>query len=85
MSSHWIAIASAEHVRRGRAEGFMQVGHGKAAPLKRIAPGDGVIYYSPTITLGGKDRLQAFTAVGVVCAGDPYLFRYGGRVSSLSP
>jgi hypothetical protein len=40
----------------------MQVGHGKAAPLKRIKGGDGFVYYSPTVTLGGKDRLQAFTA-----------------------
>jgi hypothetical protein len=37
---HWLAVASAEHVRRGQAEGFMQVCHGKAAPLKRIQPGD---------------------------------------------
>ena len=28
--------------------GFMQVSHGKAAPLRRIRPGDGVAYYSPT-------------------------------------
>lgn len=60
----WIAVASAEHVRIGRKAGFMQVCHGKAAPLRRISPGDRVIYYSPTTTFGGKDRLQAFTAMG---------------------
>ncbi|MGO7932285.1 hypothetical protein ACC723_38740, partial [Rhizobium ruizarguesonis] len=38
---------------------------GKAAPLRRSAPGDRVIYYSPTETFVGKDRLQAFTAIGV--------------------
>src|SRR5262249_31349033 len=65
MTGHWIAVASAEHVRRGRREGFVQVSHGKAAPLKRIKPGDRVVYYSPTVTLGGKDKLQAFTAIGV--------------------
>ena len=48
MSANWIAVASAEHVRRGREGGFMQVCHGKAAPLRRIQPGDGVVYYSPT-------------------------------------
>jgi hypothetical protein len=37
---HWLTVARAEHVRRGQAEGFMQVCHGKAAPLKRIQPGD---------------------------------------------
>lgn len=31
----WIAVASAEHVRSGRSQGFMQVCHGKAAPLRR--------------------------------------------------
>ncbi len=78
MTGHWIAVASAEHVRRGRTEGFMQVGHGKGAPLKRIKPGDRVVYYSPTATLGEKDRLQAFTAIGVVKDRDPYRFDMGG-------
>ncbi len=50
----------------------MQVCHGKAAPLKRISPGDAVVYYSPTQTMGSKVRLQAFTAIGVVKPGDPY-------------
>ncbi|CAO3441875.1 hypothetical protein [Azospirillum argentinense] len=74
----WIAVASAEHVRRGRAEGFMQVCHGKAAPLRRIRPGDRVAYYSPTERFQGKDRLQSFTAVGVVRDGPPYPFDMGG-------
>lgn len=59
MPKYWLAVASANHVRIAKA-GFMQVNHGKAAPLRRISPGDGVAYYSPTITLGGKDKLQAF-------------------------
>lgn len=70
--SYWIAVASAEHVRRGRAEGFMQVSHGKEAPLKRVKPGDGIIYYSPTEVLGVKDGLQSFTAIGTVRDGVPY-------------
>lgn len=72
MSAAWIAVASAEHVRIGRAAGFMQVCHGKASPVQRIAPGDQVIYYSPTERFGGKDRLQAFTAIGVVEEAAPY-------------
>ena len=71
MPKFWIAVASAEHARRGKA-GFMQVNHGKAAPLKRIHPGDGVAYYSPTITSGGKDKLRAFTLIGHVQSGDVY-------------
>lgn len=78
MSEHWVAVASAEHVRRGRTEGFMQVCHGKAAPLRRIAPGDGVVYYSPTVTFGGKDRLQTFTAIGTVRDSTPYRADMGG-------
>jgi hypothetical protein len=46
--------------------------HGKAAPLKRIRPGDGVVYYSPTNVFRGNDGLQSFTAIGVVRNGAPY-------------
>lgn len=69
---YWIAVASAEHVRRGRAQGFMQISHGKEAPLKRIKPGDGVVYYSPTEVMGVKDGLQSFIAIGEVRQGEPY-------------
>jgi hypothetical protein len=78
MIRNWIAVASAEHVLRGRKEGFMQVCHGKAAPLHRIQPGDRVAYYSPTVSFQGKDKLQAFTAMGIVKAGEPYAFDMGG-------
>lgn len=71
MTKYWIAVASAEHARRGKP-GFMQVNHGKAAPLRRIHPGDGVAYYSPTVTFGGEDKLQAFTLIGRVKQGDIY-------------
>ena len=63
---YWVAVASADHARRGKKLGIMQVGHGKGGPLRRLRPGDGVAYYSPTVTLGGKDRLQAFTLIGTV-------------------
>jgi hypothetical protein len=72
MSRNWIAVASAEHVRLGRSKGFMQVCHGKAAPLKRVQPGDGVVYYSPTNVFRGNDGLQSFTAIGIVRDGSPY-------------
>lgn len=78
MSRNWIAVAAAEHVRKGRSAGFMQVAHGKAAPLRRIKPGDRVAYYSPTGEFRGRDKLQAFTAIGVVKAGEPYEFDLGG-------
>ena len=75
---NWIAVASAEHVRTGRDQGFIQVCHGKAAPLRRIAPGDRVACYSPTETFRGEDRLQAFTAIGIIEPGAPYQADMGG-------
>jgi EVE domain len=78
IAQNWIAVASAEHVRCGRSEGFMQVCHGKAASLRRVKPGSRVVYYSPTETFGGSDRLQAFTALGVVRDVDAYQVDMGG-------
>lgn len=74
----WIAVASAEHVGIGVAQGFMQVCHGKAAPLRRLSPGDHVAFYSPTWSFRGADRLQAFTALGIVAPGQPYPARMDG-------
>lgn len=83
MRKNWIAVASADHARRGRDEfelGFMQVCHGKCAPLKRVQPGDWVAYYAPTVTMGGKDKCQSFISFGIVQAGEPYAFDMGGFV-----
>jgi len=71
-------VACAEHARRGVALGIMQVGHGKAAPLRRLAPGDCVVYYAPAETLGGRDGLQCFVAIGRVCDGEVYQADMGG-------
>lgn len=77
-------MASAEHARRGRdactdtQSGFMQVCHGKRGPIARVKPGDRVAYYSPTTTMGGKDKLQSFVSIGLVQPGDPYAFDMGG-------
>ena len=68
----WIAVASADHVAIGRAAGFMQVNHGKSAPLRRTLPGDRVIYYAPVQAYLGKDRVQAFVAHGRIAQGEVY-------------
>ncbi len=68
----WVAVASAAHVRLGRQQGFMQVCHGKAAPLRRVQPFDRVVYYSPSVEMGKRDGLQSFSAIGTVRAGAPY-------------
>ena len=73
--NNWIAVACAAHARRGCAvpeQGYMQVCHGKAAPLKRVAPGDRLTYYSPTVSMGGKDKLQSFVSIGIVKPGVAY-------------
>jgi hypothetical protein len=75
--SNWVAVASAEHVRKGRFSGFMQVCHGKESPLHRVKPDDWVIYYSPTVTFGGKDKLKSFTAIGKIKEGIPYQSNMG--------
>lgn len=75
--SAWIGVASSNHVARGQAGGFMQVCHGKHAPIARISPGDTVIYYSPTTQIGGGEKLQSFTAAGIVRPGEAYAFDMG--------
>jgi len=64
--NHWVAVASAEHVAIGRAGGFIQVGHGKGAPLKRLHAGDRIACYSPVRVFGSKEACQAFTAIGTL-------------------
>ncbi|MCR8557072.1 EVE domain-containing protein [Mucilaginibacter sp. BJC16-A38] len=63
---YWIVVVSKDHIARGVAGGFMQANHGKEGPLKRMAVGDWVIFYSPKQTFAGKEPLQAFTAIGEV-------------------
>jgi hypothetical protein len=70
---YWIGVASYEHVRRGSEGGFAQLGHGREAPIRRMREGDWLIYYSPAESLGGKEPLQSFTAIGQVAAGEPWL------------
>ena len=50
----------------------MQVNHGKLGPLKRMKPGDGIVYYSPSVEMGKKDGFQSFTAIGRIRDGEPY-------------
>lgn len=76
--ANWLCIASANHVARGRTDGFMQVCHGKGAPLRRVRPGDTVIYYSPTREMGVADGYRHLTAFGTVVSSTPYQADMGG-------
>jgi hypothetical protein len=62
----WVGVASRDHVQSGVSGNFAQVCHGKGGPLRKMKEGDGFVYYSPVTTFGGKDKLQSFTAIGVV-------------------
>lgn len=65
-TKYWIGVASKDHVQNGVKEGICQLCHGKAAPLKRMKPGDWIIYYSGKEKFGEKEPCQKFTAIGQV-------------------
>jgi hypothetical protein len=71
---YWIGVASKDHVRRGVAGNYCQLCHGKAQPLKRMAVGDWLIYYSPTEKFREAGAYQQFTAIGEVAGTDVYPF-----------
>jgi hypothetical protein len=73
----WLGVVSRAHVRRGIAGGFAQLCHGKAQPLRRMQGGDWLVYYSPTLEMGGAP-LRAFTAIGRVEEGEVYTHDMGG-------
>jgi predicted RNA-binding protein len=74
-TKYWIAAVSKQHTMRGVAGSFMQVCHGKQAPLKRMKKGDYLLVYSSKITMEGNEKCQAFTAVGQVKDDDVYQFQ----------
>ena len=73
----WLGVVSRAHVQRGVAGGFAQLCHGKALPLRRMRPGDWLVYYSPSLELGGAP-LRAFTALGQLEDDEEFPFDMGG-------
>ncbi len=73
----WVVTASADHAARGQAEAIVQANHGKSDPLRRMAPGDGVVIYSPRTTWPNGLALQAFTLIGQVAEAAPYPHKMG--------
>jgi hypothetical protein len=76
-ASAWLGVVSQSHVERGVAGGFAQLCHGKERPLRRMRRGDWLVYYSPTLTMGGAP-LRAFTALGRVDDDEVFPFDMGG-------
>jgi hypothetical protein len=62
---YWIAVMVRDAAVAGAAEGYLQLGSGRAGPLERMQGGDGFVVYSPRTSAGGE-ALQAFTAIGRV-------------------
>ena len=74
-TKYWIAAISKEHTMRGVNGGFIQVCHGKKAPLKRMKKGDYILVYSSKITMDGNEKCQKFTALGQVIDDEVYPFK----------
>lgn len=72
MPRYWIGVVSRSHVKRGVAGGFAQLSHGKEAPVRRLARGDWLVYYSPRTAHPDGEPLQAFTAIGEVLDDDVF-------------
>ena len=68
----WIGVVSREHVQRGVAGGFIQLNHGKKAPVQKLRAGDRIALYSPRTAYPDGVPLQCFTAIGVVVSGEVY-------------
>lgn len=92
MTKYFIGVACLNHVQRGVAGGFAQLGHGKKTGLARLDIGDWLIYYSPRTEMKSGDVLQAFSAIGQVIgeihqvSGDcPYRRDVAFRQASLAP
>jgi EVE domain-containing protein len=69
---YWIGVVSQDHVAAAVAHGFLQLGRGRQAPLARMQPGDGFVFYSPRASHPAGPPLQAFTAIGRVGDGPIY-------------
>ena len=74
-TKYWIAVVSKEHTMRGVEGQFIQVCHGKQAPLKRMQKDDWMIVYSPKLSMEGTEKLQKFTAIGKVMDETVYSFK----------
>jgi hypothetical protein len=75
---YWIIVASKDHLQRGLADGFIQANHGKAEPLKRMKPGDWVVFYSPKLEFDKPEKCQCFTAIGQISDDRIYQHDMGG-------
>jgi predicted RNA-binding protein len=72
--NYWIGVVSRSHAQVGAKGGFIQLNHGKKAPLQRFHAGDYLVIYSPRTSYPDGDVLQSFTAIGTVISGEIYQY-----------
>jgi hypothetical protein len=72
VENYWIGVVSRSHIEIGVRGGFMQLNHGKSAPVRRLKAGDYIAVYSPKTAYPDGQPLQAFTAIGRVTTGEAY-------------
>ena len=72
MRNYWVGVVSRSHVKIGVKGGFIQLNHGKKAPLERLKAGDMLAMYSPRESYPDGPVLQAFTAIGTIKSGKVY-------------
>lgn len=66
---YWVVVASCDHALHGVELGIVQANHGKAGPLRRMHPGDGLVLYAPKRVFGQSAPCQCFVALGEVSDG----------------
>ena len=69
---YWIAVVSQQAADAAVAGSYLEVSYGKAGPLERMAPGDGVVVYCPRERDEHGAPVQSFTALGRVAEGALY-------------
>ena len=72
MPNYWIGVVSRSHVELGVKGGFIQLNHGRKAPLQKLRAGDGIAMYSPRTSYPDGGPLQSFTALGTITSGEIY-------------
>ncbi|MBL7261557.1 EVE domain-containing protein [Paractinoplanes lichenicola] len=68
----WVSAVSLDHVEAAAAGGFTQADHGANTRLRRLRPGDRIVFYSPRTTMLGGDPVRRFTALATVTGAEPY-------------
>ena len=70
--NYWLGVVSRAHVQLGVVGGFIQLNHGRKAPLQKFRAGDGLVMYSPRTAYPDGEALQSFTAIGTITSGEVY-------------